>query len=302
MKSILNNSPKSGKNKAYNEHPKILTKNYKNKTQILSNNIKFDINQDDIKNSQNDNQNNNYANNNDNNNNAINHNDKKDKDEQILIKNYAIFEKPEDLKLEYDLLTNKIKKDLEYYNELSHQIQMLKNNKNVGNNHFLIKDEQIEKCYKRIKSLKKDNSNLKNKIKLYTRLNKIGMNKDLITNKIRQILLRMKSIINFEKEFNIYKFESNLEKYENENLQTKAGKDKTKSQFLMQTLEKIIKDSMRKDKLYRDDLNIKYQYRKIKANQEKENIQKRRIIQINKLKKKDEEKNKKIIKNFNILF
>ena len=117
--------------------------------------------------------------------------------------------------------------------------------------------------------------------------------KDIIADKIKEILLEIKLNINFEKKFDIYEFESNLVKYE-----TGIEKNKTIIQFLMEILEKIFQCLMREDKLYKNNPKLKYLYRKIKTNQENEKFKRIRIIQINKLKKKEEEKSKKIIENY----
>lgn len=214
-----------------------------------------------------------------------------------IINNYSIFDTPEEFMLSYDLLINKIKKNLDYYNELLYQNEILKNKKNIQKN-FLM-DEQLEKHYKiTINTLKRENSILKNKLKLYTRLNKNFGQKEIIANKIKNILLNINSVVNIEKKYNIYQFQINLEKYETGNLQTKAEKNKTKNKFLMEILEKIYESLISTDESFKNNPKYKEVYKKIRANQENNKFKKIRMIQMTKLKKKEQEKNKRVIDNF----
>ena len=160
-------------------------------------------------------------------------------------------------------------------------------------------DDQLEKHYKIIiNTLKRENSILKNKLKLYSKLNKIFGQKEILANKIKNILLNINSVVNIEKKYNIYQFELKLEKYETGNLQTKAEKNKTKNKFLMEILEKIYESLISTDELYKNNPKYKEEYKKIRANQENIKFKKIRMIQMSKLKRKEQEKNKRVIDNF----
>ena len=100
---------KSSKSEQDKKYPNFQRSIHKNKTQILSIKAKYDLNQKDNITVQNDiinSQNERIAKSNKD---IINNNDNIDTAKEIIIKNYPIFETPEDFKHAYDLLTNKIK-------------------------------------------------------------------------------------------------------------------------------------------------------------------------------------------------
>lgn len=213
----------------------------------------------------------------------------------ILNKN-PIFDDPEEFMNRYNELVFKSKKSLEYYNEILFQIQNLKNVEQKGNDYLF--DEEIEKKSKIILNrLYQENYILNKKIELYTKLNNSPGLEENITNKIKKILLEINSFINIEKKFNIIQFEYRLEKYETDSLQTKEEKNKSKTTFLMEILEKILENLMSVDKFYKNDPIYYEKYKKIKAVEESIKLKKIRKRQIEKLKRKESEKNKKIIQN-----
>ena len=264
-RSISKNTANNELNKVHNNFQRLY---FKNKTQIYKK-INYNLTHD----------------------NNINIENKK------IINNYSIFDTPEEFMLTYDLLINKIKKNLDYYNQLLRQNESLKKKKSIQKNFFM--DDQLEKHYKIIiNTLKRENSILKNKLKLYSKLNKIFGQKEILANKIKNILLNINSVVNIEKKYNIYQFELKLEKYETGNLQTKAEKNKTKNKFLMEILEKIYESLISTDELYKNNPKYKEEYKKIRANQENIKFKKIRMIQMSKLKRKEQEKNKRVIDNF----
>lgn len=197
----------------------------------------------------------------------------------------------------YNGLINKMKKSLEYYNEIIYQIQNLKNDK-INEKNYLVNEKLEKKCKILLYNLKQENIKLNKKLKLYVKLNNLSGFEEQISIKIKNILLEINSITNIEKTFNIIQYESKLEKYETNNLQTKEEKNKAKIVFLMGILEKIFDYLMNDDKFYKNNPLYKGQYKKIKTNEENAKLIKIRHNQINKLKKKEQEKNKRIIENY----
>ena len=160
-------------------------------------------------------------------------------------------------------------------------------------------DEKLEKkCKILLNRLHYENSILNKKLKIYAKLNNEAGLEEKITEKIKNILLEINSATNIEKKFNIFQFELRLEKYETNNLQTKAEKNKTKNAFLMETLENILEKLISIDKSYKYNPIYKDRYKKIKAIEENIKFKKIREIQLNKIKKKENEKNKRIIENY----
>ena len=216
---------------------------------------------------------------------------------QLMLGKNPIFEDPEEFMNTYNKLISNLKKSLEYYNETLYQIQKLKNENKIGIDYLM--DEKLEKkCKILLYNLKQDNYILNKRLKLYTKLNNAAGLEENISTKIKNIIFEINSITNIEKKFNIIQFESRLEKYETDNLQTKEEKNKTKNAFLMEILEKIFDYLMHNDKIYKNNPIYKAQYKKIKSNEENIKLIRIRQIQINKLKKKEQEKNKKIIENY----
>ena len=214
----------------------------------------------------------------------------------VLNKN-PIFENPEEFIKQYNELFKKMKKSLDYYNEILYEIQVLKNSNNEDN-YFLI-DEKLEKRYLiKVNKLKQENKILIKQLKFYSKLNKNNKIDEIIANKIKNIILELNSTVDIEKKFNIFNFETKLESYETDNLQTRAEKNKAKIIFLMEILEKIFKDIMTTNESYKNNPIYKDKYKKIKEKENNIKLQKIRQIQINKLRKKENEKNKKIIENY----
>ena len=208
-----------------------------------------------------------------------------------------IFDDPEEFMDRYNELVYKMKKSLEYYNEILFQIQTLKNVDKTENDYLI--DEKLEKKSKIILNrLYQDNTILNKKIKLYTKLNNSAGLEEKISHKIKSILLEINSISNIEKQFNISQFESRLENYETDKLQTKAEKNKSKNAFLMEILENILENLMSVDKSYKSNPLYNEQYKKIKAIEENIKLKRIRQKQIDKLKKKQNEKNKKVVENY----
>ena len=216
---------------------------------------------------------------------------------QCISGKNPIFEEPEDFMNTYNGLINKMKKSLEYYNEIIYQIQNLKNDK-INEKNYLVNEKLEKKCKILLYNLKQENIKLNKKLKLYVKLNNLSGFEEQISIKIKNILLEINSITNIEKTFNIIQYESKLEKYETNNLQTKEEKNKAKIVFLMGILEKIFDYLMNDDKFYKNNPLYKGQYKKIKTNEENAKLIKIRHNQINKLKKKEQEKNKRIIENY----
>ena len=214
-----------------------------------------------------------------------------------LVNKNLIFDDPEEFMNRYEELVFKMKKSLEYYNEILYQIQILKNTERIGNDYLM--DEKLEKkCKILLNRLHFENSILNKKLKIYAKLNNEAGLEEKITEKIKNILLEINSATNIEKKFNIFQFELRLEKYETNNLQTKAEKNKTKNAFLMETLENILEKLISIDKSYKNNPIYKDRYKKIKAIEENIKFKKIREIQLNKIKKKENEKNKRIIENY----
>ena len=208
--------------------------------------------------------------------------------------NKQIFSSPDEFINTYDIKMIKMRNSLNRYYNLFNCLNSLKSEYLVMNE--LSIHNEVERNLKEINSyLKQENLILINKL---SEAKQIKMNKEfkLITKKVKKMLLIINSYYDLKKKFNI-DYEFDVKKKSNIIEQTKEEKNKNKNNnlYLLQLIEKIIDILKGQDKKYKEDPKFYERYRKIKIENENIKFEMIRKKQINNLRIKQAEKNKKIL-------
>ena len=200
--------------------------------------------------------------------------------------NQFIFSTPEEFMNKYDEKLVKIKNFLNYYNKTINKINKLRKY-NIYEQTLSIDTTYEEKLLSIIDSLKKENLVLKNKLN-ETKEIKTGKEFNVLTIKLKKIILKINSYINISKKINLQNMEINIEKFSSNSLGTKNENNLV----LLKLLEKIIDIILIKDRLYKEDNN---KYKKVKSENDNIKFEIIRKKQLNKLRKNEREKNRRIL-------
>ena len=206
--------------------------------------------------------------------------------------NRPIFSSPDEFMNEYEEKMKNMRNSLNDYYKVLHSINILKCN-NISKNNFSILDEYEEKYNKNLLFLKKENFELKNKLK---EVKQIKMNKEfnLITQKAKRMVIIVDYYYDLKKQFNIDYDPSFYKKYKNDLTLEEKNRNNL---FLLQILEKILDVLIEQNRKYKEDPKYIDRYKKLKAENENVKFEMIRKKQVINLKRKQAEKNKKILEN-----
>ena len=212
---------------------------------------------------------------------------------KLKIFNHLIFSDPDEFMSMYEEKMINIRNKINFYNKTNSNVILLKKDKEkklIDNPPSEEKiDIDIDKYYSKFNSLKSTNIELRNKLYEYKNFKKIK-NKGfkILEIKLRSIILNINSFLNLKKLY-FTEFKS-IHQVLDLNEQ-----GKNKNLHLLKILEIITDLVIAKDKKYKEEPKLKYIYSKIKSANEQIKFELIRIEQVNKMKKKEEEKNKKIL-------
>ena len=201
------------------------------------------------------------------------------------IANYRpIFSNTDEFVDMYDEKLKNIRNYINEYNKTINKINILKNN-NVYINKLEKNNEEEKYCSNILKSLKNENKTLNNKL-CECRKMKISEGFNMITIKVKEIILNIYSINYLRIKFGLTNFLSNLKEFDlNED-----KKEKNKNLYLLKILEMIIDTLLEDDQTYRKDSK----YKKVKSEIENIKFEMIRKKQLDKIKKINAEKTRKI--------
>ena len=211
----------------------------------------------------------------------------------VSIDDRPIFSSPEEFMNTYEEKIIKMRNSIDYYSKLLKSINILKNENVISNK--LSKDENDEdKLYLIIESLKKENMVLKNKL---SECKKINLNPgfNIITKQVKGIILNINLYYNLREELKIH-FDPNFDKPEQNN-QIKEEKKINKNLYLLKILEKIIDIFKELDKNYKEDPKNIEKYKRVKSEHENFKLEIIRKRKLNNMRLRQEEKGRKILEH-----
>ena len=211
----------------------------------------------------------------------------------VSIDDRPIFSSPEEFMNTYEEKIIKMRNSIDYYSKLLKSINILKNENVVSNK--LSKDENDEdKLYLIIDSLRKENMVLKNKL---SECKKINLNPgfNIITKQVKGIILNVNLYYNLREELKI-RFDPNFDKPE-QNDQIKEEKKVNKNLYLLKILEKIIDIFKELDKNYKEDPKNIEKYKRVKSEHENFKLEIIRKRKLNNMRLRQEEKGRKILEH-----
>ena len=211
----------------------------------------------------------------------------------VSIDDRPIFSSPEEFMNTYEEKIIKMRNSIDYYSKLLKSINILKNENVISNK--LSKDENDEdKLYLIIDSLKKENMVLKNKL---SECKKINLNPgfNIITKQVKGIILNINLYYNLREELKI-RFDPNFDKPE-QNDQIKEEKKVNKNLYLLKILEKIIDIFKELDKNYKENPKNIEKYKRVKSEHENFKLEIIRKRKLNNMRLRQEEKGRKILEH-----
>ena len=211
----------------------------------------------------------------------------------VSIDDRPIFSSPEEFMNTYEEKIIKMRNSIDYYSKLLKSINILKNENVISNK--LSKDENDEdKLYLIIDSLKKENMVLKNKL---SECKKINLNPgfNIITKQVKGIILNVNLYYNLREELKI-RFDPNFDKPE-QNDQIKEEKKVNKNLYLLKILEKIIDIFKELDKNYKENPKNIEKYKRVKSEHENFKLEIIRKRKLNNMRLRQEEKGRKILEH-----
>ena len=211
----------------------------------------------------------------------------------VSIDDRPIFSSPEEFMNTYEEKIIKMRNSIDYYSKLLKSINILKNENVISNK--LSKDENDEdKLYLIIDSLRKENMILKNKL---IECKKINLNPgfNIITKQVKGIILNVNLYYNLREELKI-RFDPNFDKPEQNN-QIKEEKKVNKNLYLLKILEKIIDIFKELDKNYKENPKNIEKYKRVKSEHEFFKLEIIRKRKLNNMRLRQEEKGRKILEH-----